>query len=125
MNATGTRSGVSLVMSGISISTADSARALARVFADGFQAARQKLNDSMDELIEGASNIQSQIKSLDSSEQTGVRTIKEHVRDESESFANRCGVLCTCGLRAPALFNLIILLHLQCHFHLAEAEAAL
>ncbi len=26
---------------------------------------------------------------------------------------------------ARALFNLIILLHLQCHFHLAEAEAAL
>lgn len=76
-------------MSGISIAAADSARAPTREFSDGFQAARQKLNDSMDELIEGASSIQSQIKLLDSSELTGVRTIKEHVRDESESFANR------------------------------------
>jgi hypothetical protein len=52
-----------------------------------FQAARQKLNDGMDELIEGVARLQQQLESLEASHQAGLCAIKEHVRDESEAFA--------------------------------------
>jgi hypothetical protein len=58
-----------------------------------FVSARRKLNDAMDDLIGGVARLQLQLNSFSEKGANTLRTIKEHVRDETEEFATAANFL--------------------------------